>query len=176
MRLLDLTTLKRTVRTLRRSPGFVAISVLSLGVALGLATATFAIVDSALHPKALFRDPGRIAIATLRWGNLRSGPRPSIADQMRGLESLPAMQTVGVETSARLLIAAPGVFAQPRVAQVTHLTPNTFDMLGIPLKLGRYPTAAEIAAGGAVLISDALWTEAFGGRPAVGRATLNVGG
>ena len=174
MRLFDPTILKRTVRTLRRSPGFVVVSVLSLGVSLGLATATFAIVDSALHPRALFRDPGQVAMAMLRWGNQHSGP--TIAEQMRGLESLPAVQSVGVETSERELATVSGGSAQARVAQVVHVSPNLFPVLGIPLKLGRYPTPAEVAAGGAVLMSDAAWTDAFGGRPAIDGATLKVGG
>ncbi|MDE3217654.1 MAG: hypothetical protein KGO03_14695, partial [Gemmatimonadota bacterium] len=38
------------LRSLRRSPGFVAIAVLSLGLAIGLNTTTLAMMDAILHP------------------------------------------------------------------------------------------------------------------------------
>ena len=162
---------KRAWRTLRRSPGFVVVSVLSLGVALGLATATFALIDSSLHPKALFRRPDRWDVAKLRFGNRTSGP--SIAEQMRGLATLPAVQTVGVESYAQELTTIGGAAA---VWTVAHESANLFPALGVPLKLGRYPTPQEIAADRAALVSSAVWTESFADRSAIDGATLSVGG
>ena len=50
------TAFGRVVRSLRRSPGFVAIATISMGVALGIATSVFAVMDAMTHPTPPFRD------------------------------------------------------------------------------------------------------------------------
>src|ERR1035437_8992156 len=47
-------TIRKSSRSLRRAPGFVAIATLSLGAALGLSTSVFALIDSMRHPQSPF--------------------------------------------------------------------------------------------------------------------------
>jgi hypothetical protein len=45
------------LRSLKKSPGFVAVAVLSLGLGLGLVTTMFALLDAVAHPYVAYRDP-----------------------------------------------------------------------------------------------------------------------
>ena len=60
MKLLDRHDFTATLRSLRRSPGFVAIATISLGLAIGIATTTFAIVDAVKHPYVAYEDPDQL--------------------------------------------------------------------------------------------------------------------
>src|SRR5579862_2546273 len=51
---------RSTLRSLRRSPGFTAMAVLSLGLAVGLTTTTFGVVDAVRHPYMPYVAPERL--------------------------------------------------------------------------------------------------------------------
>ena len=48
------------LRSLRRSPAFVAIAVISLGLAIGLNTTTFALIDAVEHPYVAYDRPAEL--------------------------------------------------------------------------------------------------------------------
>src|SRR5471032_3082695 len=76
----------RTSRTLRRSPGFVAIATLSLGVALALSTSVFALIDAMTHPNSPFRDVDQLyEVHVFGSGKIL---RPSSKDLMEGLKAV----------------------------------------------------------------------------------------
>src|SRR5207249_1336544 len=68
-----------SLRTLRRSPGFVAVSVLSLGLSIGLATTIFGVVDALVYPQYPYRDQSQlyeinfIMPPAMLWNRLRDG-------------------------------------------------------------------------------------------------------
>ena len=163
--------LKRAVRSLRRSPGFVVVAVLSLGVALGLTTATFAIVNGTLYRKVQFADPARLFTINLRYGNQHTGP--SVAEQARVMRSVPAFQDVAVTHGEWMVIKAGGV---PKRTLISYTTSNAFSMAGVRLRMGRYPIPSEVAAGRAVVVSSNLWTEMFANRDAIANATIDLNG
>src|SRR5205823_9265990 len=47
--------LRSSFRTLGRSPGFVAVSVLSLGLSIALATTVYGVIDAMIYPKYPYR-------------------------------------------------------------------------------------------------------------------------
>ena len=162
---------RRAWRSLRRSPGFLAVSVLSLGVALGLTVATFAMVNGALYQKVLFAHPERLFFTNLRYGNQHQMPSPG--EQQRSLRALPAVQDVGVTSSNRVFLNAGG---RPNSYIIAHATPNLFTMEGVRLRMGRYPTSAEMVVGRAVIMSSRLWTDMFANRPKIDDATITLSG
>ncbi len=165
------TSLTHAFRSLRRSPGFLAVAVLSLGVALGLTVATFAVVNGALYRKVLFAHPERLFYANLRYGNQHQMPSP--AEQARDLRALPAVQGVGVAAGDREFLHTA---ARPMSFGVSHVTSNLFSIADVYPRMGRYPTPAEAAAGRAVVVSSRLWTAVFANRPAIGDATITLRG
>ena len=52
--------LRYALRQLRKSPGFTAVAVLTLALAIGVNTATFGLVDSAISHALPFREPKRL--------------------------------------------------------------------------------------------------------------------
>src|SRR5437763_748717 len=59
-----LADLRFAIRALRRNPGFSAIAVVVLALAIGANTAIFSIVNSLLVQSYPFRDPSRLVIVT----------------------------------------------------------------------------------------------------------------
>ena len=169
--MIELGAFKRAIRSLRRSPAYVAVAVLSLGVALGLTTATFVMVDGALHPKVQFADPGRLFDVELRYGNQHQPP--SFDELARVLRAVPAVEDAAVTHGDNGYLRASGV---PTEYFVRYITPNLFRMAGIRLRLGRYPVPGEVAAERAVVVSSRLWTDMFADRPAIEDATVAFGG
>ncbi len=53
-------SLRYVLRSLGRSPGFVTVTVASLGVSLGLTSTTFAILDAVVHPQVPYEHPDRV--------------------------------------------------------------------------------------------------------------------
>jgi predicted permease len=161
---------RRAVQGLRRAPGFTALCVLTLGVAIGADTAVFSIVDAVL---------------------LRPLPYPR-ADRLVGLwHTLPALglPEVGQSDAVYLLYRAhrhalaqmaiyrgglvnlTGGDAPERVPSA-RVTPSLFTVLGVAPALGRVFTAAEERASAppVVVLSDRLWRRKLGGdRQVLGR-------
>ena len=61
------------LRSLRRSPGFVAIAVVSLGLAIGLNTTMFALIDAVEHPHIPYdRAEELFTVVPYGWGRDRT--------------------------------------------------------------------------------------------------------
>jgi predicted permease len=67
--------LRYALRSLSKSPGFVLVATLCLGLALALNTTTFAILDAMLHPSLPVKDPDRLFYVTM-WGRQPGGGAP----------------------------------------------------------------------------------------------------
>src|SRR5512141_1454776 len=68
-------------RTLRRSPGFAAVAILTLGLGIGATTAIFTIVNGVLLRPLPYREPDRIANLWVDFGvGGQSLPAMSAAD------------------------------------------------------------------------------------------------
>ena len=169
--------LRHALRSLRKSPLFAAVAVLSLGLALALNTTMFALVDSVLHPYVPYADPQGLVTIRLRGGD---GRRPlPVSDQLRavreGMRSYAALATYrGWYTAVEL---RRGVMQDFSVAGVS---PNFFDVVGVRPVLGRAlgpSDSADGGAAGAAVISHALWRGVFDGADVVGAGTtLLIGG
>ncbi|MBI2536322.1 MAG: hypothetical protein HYW06_05015, partial [Gemmatimonadetes bacterium] len=68
--------LRYALRSLSKSPGFVLVATLCLGLALALNTTTFAILDAMLHPSLPVKDPDRLFYVTM-WGRQAGNDAPA---------------------------------------------------------------------------------------------------
>jgi predicted permease len=158
-------------RGLSRSPGFVATSVLTLAVGLGLVTAMFTIFNAyVLRPFAV-RDPH--TLYEIRWGARDAAGRTFSWQEfveLRGRTDL--FDDVVAERTRH--VSSSGT----RVA-VSFVSGNYFDVLGPDMALGR-PLAQFDAhtAGGApvAVLSDQLWSRLFNRDLSVLGRTIDLNG
>jgi predicted permease len=160
------------LRSLRRSPGFVAIAVFSLGLAIGLHTTTYALIDAIRHPVNPYRDVEQLFTVQV---NAQGPDRPTLqraaflAARDRGdLFATVVPWTFSYQTieAGTHLVAAPAVTTDP------HL----FDVLGVKPVAGRGFDLAGEDSPDAALISFQLWQEDFGENPDLGSLHLAFGG
>lgn len=157
-------------RGMRRAPVFTAIVVLTLGLAIGATSAVFTVVNAVLLRSLPYAEPDRLvmlyqgipgAIAT----PIGFSPPDYVAFQERAtfFDSMAAYRNRDYELS--------GVEPPERVTAV-RASASLFQTLGVTPVLGAGFTREDDESGRAVaVISDGLWTRAFGRDPAViGRA------
>lgn len=156
------------LRTLRKTPGFTCVALLTLGLGIGVNTAIFSIVDAVLLRPLPYKDPasliamnettpkvGTISVSYLDFQDWRA--------QSRSFSEMAAVSSVGFNLAG---------IDQPEHVSGEAVSPNYLSMLGVRPVLGRDFDASEGNAGTApvVLLSYQLWQSKFGGQSdALGR-------
>jgi putative ABC transport system permease protein len=160
--------LRHAARALRHHPGFLAVVVLTLGFGIGINTATFSIVNAVLIRPLPFDQPERLVALTERVsGFAQNAPftPPDFIDLQREQQSFD-----GVAVYAPRPAELSGTAAPVRI-DVSKVSANLFDVLGIRPMLGRPFTEAEDRPGVDVaVLSYDLWETRLGAdRSIVGR-------
>lgn len=160
-------------RTLRRSPGFAVVAVLTLALGIGANTAIFSVVNAVLLRPLPFRDPGKLCLVT---ESLPSFPilGPSyqnyvdFRDQAKSFEGIAAVHIDFMNMTGR---------GEPQRLRTEMATSSLFPLLGVNAVRGHTFTTDEDRYGGphVVLLSYGFWQSTFGGAPnVVGKSiTLN---
>ena len=165
--------LKDALRSLKRTPGFVLVVVLTLGLGIGTSVTTFTVLQGVLWKPLPYPNAERLVLLDAEWnGTRRRGVAPlEIRDLKANSRTLDAIAVVsGVSANLNINGELERVFAVSANA-------DAFRMLGAdPPALGRVVNdATDFAPDGrvsAVVISDGLWRRHFGADPAVvGRHT-----
>ncbi|HKV52529.1 MAG TPA: ABC transporter permease [Gemmatimonadaceae bacterium] len=165
-------------RTMRRTPTFTVVALLTLALAIGANTAIFSVVRAVLLRPLPYADPARLMVAFESWpdnpGNRSPMSPPDYVDyraQQRAFTDLGAYST-----------AMGPVVWQPDGADPTTLTgisadAHLFRVLGVRPLLGRvFDADADVTGDSAsAIISYGFWQRALGADPhAIGRRlTLN---
>jgi predicted permease len=161
------------LRGLRRSPGFSAAVVLTLGLGIGANAAMFNVIDQLMfRPFAYLRDPATVHRVYLRvpgrdrFLSNESFPYARYLDLRQWTTSFsqsaafyPTMVAVGSGTSSR---------EQP----IAAVSASYFDFFSARPVLGRFFVAAEdtTPSGASVaVLSHAFWTAEFGARNVIGQ-------
>jgi predicted permease len=158
------------LRTLRKSPGFAAIAVVTLALGIGANTAIFSVVENVLlrplpynHPESL------VEIKNTYPGFQAVGISPGdYADFHRETRSFSAMGAYGGVSQGFNLTGV----GEPERVEASVATSDLFSMLGIRAVVGRTFLPEEDKTGGAavILLSHRYWQRRFGADPAmVGR-------
>jgi putative ABC transport system permease protein len=161
-------------RTLRRSPAFALVAILTLGLGIGATTTIFTIVNGVLlRPLPAYREPGRIASLWVDFGvGAQSLPVMSPGDfrdyqqRSRSFEMLAAGSGGQIIGATGALTGSGG---EPERVDVSPVTANFLPLLGVDPIYGRHFTAEEEAVGGpkVVILSYGLWARRYGGDPAI---------
>lgn len=158
--------LRYALRTLKKSPGFLGVAVLTLALAIGATTAIFSVVNSVLLRSLPFVQPNQLVDISAR-STLFDFPNlglslPDIAD-VRG--SATSFAAVAVHRDAPKELSAVGD-AKPQRLESTEVTEDFFPLLGIHPLHGRLFTSADMQPGHrSVILSYELWRGAFGADP-----------
>src|SRR5690349_22205566 len=110
------------IRLVRRSPGFFALAAGTLGLALALATTTFALLDAMRHPFVPYPEPDRAFTVWLHAG--ASWPQQDILAQE--FESLRSARTMSVAAVGVPQYTIADVGGAARTVSAARATPNLF--------------------------------------------------
>ncbi|NUQ11035.1 MAG: ABC transporter permease [Gemmatimonadaceae bacterium] len=161
------------VRSLRRSPGFTAVAVVSLGLALGLVAAVFGLVDAIRHPVTVTEKPERLF--QVRYSGDGAAGRVTAANHVEVLErSIRSVEGLAWYAHAPGEMLSHGdLVAQGHGLQVSA---NYFALLGVRPIAGRLFTPALAADDqpASVVISEQLWVALFDRESRLDRLSLRI--
>jgi len=166
------------LRGLRRSPGFTATVIATLGLGIGANAAMFGVIDRLMfRPFPYMHEPDevhRVYIQTTIRGRTNT---TTTFPFLRFLDLTKATNTIARFAGVSEWRFAVGSGDASRVRKVAGVSASFFDFFDAPPERGRYFFAREDATpmGERVaVISHALWTSEFGAGEVIGRA-LKVG-
>jgi putative ABC transport system permease protein len=162
---------RHLIRSLRRSPGFAAVAVLTLALGIGATTAVLSVVDHVLVHSLPFRDAGRLMMMLERGD--RGGSRPPSAPTVEDWRRDPGVQRAFAGVS---FVRGDGATFrdgdEARRVLIGFVGPEFFSVLGVRPLLGRLLSDDDHRAGAepAVVVSHAFWQQRLGGdRSVIGR-------
>ncbi len=169
------------IRTLRKSPGFTAVAVLTLALGIGATTAVFSLVNGVLLHELPVKDPQRLV--TISSQSAISQGRPagngwSYPMWSRLHDRQQAFDGVFAWMPAALNIATHG---DMQIVAGLITTSDFFKTLGVPAARGRTFTAGDDRRGGGpdgpvAVVSDAFWQDRLLGAGNVVGAGLPIEG
>jgi putative ABC transport system permease protein len=165
--------LRYAFRTLRKSPGFTAVAVLTLALGIGAATALFSVVHGVLLRPLPYPQPERIVqLWQLNDQELRAPVSdPNFADWAAQSRSFAAL------AQYRWGMASVVGGNEPVRAPTAAVSRDFFAVLGVQPVIGRIFVPEEQQQGGAaaVLVGHAFWQTQLGGSRDLAAHTLGFG-
>ena len=157
--------LRYAARTLRRSPGFLAVSVLSLALGIGANTAVFSLINALMLRSLPVKEPQRLVETT------RLSPEGKPWDVSYPLflyfrDRLKSISGAAAEMESTPAIAIDGA---EEIVNAELVTGEHYSVLGVEPAAGRLLESADdvISPGSpAAVISYRYWQRRFGGSPA----------
>ena len=166
--------LRHTARSLRRAPLFVAVVVLTLGIAIGSATALFTIIKgSILRPLPAVAEPERlVSIEPVRGSaTLYDFSYPDFVDYRDQSATLSGLALYDGTSLAFHDSLGAGH------AWVSYVSGEFFNVLGVHAAAGRLLAPSDVIPGtvdAAVVIGYDFWQRHFGGSPRAVGATIRL--
>lgn len=165
------------IRLLTRAPGFAAVAICTIALAIGINTGFFTLVDTlAWRPIPVARPEGlvRIALRYPRRGTSILASYPEVATITQHSRTLSDV----IPYAPTVIALRPGPARRVEALPAAIVAGTYFDALGGHAAVGRLlaPDDDRAGAAPAVVISDGLWQRAFDRSPAVVGATAVVNG
>ena len=156
------------LRSLRRTPGFTAIAVITLALGIGANTAIFSVISAVLLRPLPYPHADRL-VQLFAPDNERGLPRGARAIPPASFEVLRASSRSVSHVAGYILTSATltGQGDAVRLAGV-QITASVFPMLGVAPLLGRpFDSREESAGADAVVLSYRAWQRYFNSDPAI---------
>jgi putative ABC transport system permease protein len=159
--------MRYALRTLLKSPGFVAIAVLTLALGIGANVAIFALVNAVLLQPLPFQQPDRMVRI---FDDLNGAGARDVGMSVPEFEDLRQRSGVFEHISA-LVPASVALTGGDRAERIEMLgtSPGYFQLLGAKAAVGRVYGDVDWVPGflDGIVISDGLWKRQFGADPGV---------
>jgi putative ABC transport system permease protein len=170
MRLVE--DVRQGFRSLRRGGGITVLAVLTLALGIGTTTAVFTVVNGVLLRPLPYRDPDRLVM--LFYGHQgRVSPwisPPNVRDYVGPSDAFAEAAAV-----APVTVTMTGA-GDPERLQGARVSWNYFNLLGVPMALGRGFAEGDARDGNQIVLSDGLWRRQFGARSDVVNSTTTLDG
>jgi putative ABC transport system permease protein len=156
--------LRYAVRTFRRSPGFLLLTVMTIAVGVGANAAIFSIVNAVLlRPLPYPRAGELLLVSESDRQTKRSENNASPANYLDWRARNHSFSAIAAFTAPTLTLASA---AHPERVAAAMVTANFFDVLEVKPALGRALAAEDEEAGAprVAVLSDGLWRQRFAGR------------
>jgi putative ABC transport system permease protein len=156
------------LRQLRRSPGFVAVAVATLGLGIGATTVVFSVVDAVLLHGTPYRNP--IQLVEISAKNPQGEEMWVSGGDLNDWQSLPqAFESLAAYKRWEFrVLTGPG---EPDDVWVEPMSGNSFHVLGVNAVLGRTFAENETQA---VVLSPSYWRSHFAADPKIIGKTLTL--
>jgi macrolide transport system ATP-binding/permease protein len=167
--------LRFSIRTLRKSPGFTIVAVLSLALGIGANSALFSLVDALLLKTLPVKEPDRLVTVTrmMTFGGFgKPGPSMRSAYEAAERESAVFADVMGYVPISRPVITIDGA-AEPE-RNVWQVTPNFFTALGLVPFIGSAQNSSINVP--AAVIGYTYWQSRFNRDPNVLQRSLDING
>jgi predicted permease len=160
-----LPTLRYTIRSLLRSPGFAIACVLILGFGIGLNTAIFSLINAVILKPLPYPNPERLVRVSQPYQNdLSMGfDYPDFVDIVAAQHSFESLAVVDRDAIDL------GGNGQPEHLEADFVSPSMFKVSGLPTVLGRVFTEQEDIPNGPFLavLSEHFWRTRFQSDPKI---------
>lgn len=165
-----LVDVRLALRKLRENPGFTAVAVLMLAIAIGADTAIFSVVNDVLLQPLPYEDPHELVVLK-EYPTERGVPEPGASWSVSYLNFVDwrdwpgrdeIFEAMAIRASTSFLMRAPH---EPLRVRGGLVSANYFDLVGVEAALGR--TLLESDGERAVVLGDAIWRSAFAADPEV---------
>jgi putative ABC transport system permease protein len=157
--------LRYAIRRLRNNPGFSAVAIVTIGVAIGANTAMFSFVNGILLSPLPYPEPDRIVRVLERHptGGLNG---ISTLNYLDWSKQNAVFEYMAAEAGWRATLTGGD---EPVWIRGARVSPHYFDIFGVKPALGRTFRSDEDQAGNdrVVLLSHSLWENRFGSDPAM---------
>jgi predicted permease len=155
-------------RVLRRSPGFVAIAIVMLGLGTGASAAIFSVVDAVIL-RSPFADVDQVAMVLARRPDGQLGGLSLDRFERLAATPLSTIVGIGIDTIASPIVSKVDL---PKRTQTVCLSASMPAVIGAQPRLGRWFTAVEARRGApaVAVVSHTFWQRTLGANPAaIGR-------
>src|SRR5438128_7659139 len=157
-----LNDLRYALRQLAKSPGFAAVTILTLALGIGACTAIFSVVNAVLLRPLDYPDPARLVV--IRETQLPKFPEFSVSppNYLDWEKQTKSYENLAAYSSSRINFTGDG---EPQQLIGVKATAHYFDVYGIKPALGRTFLPEEDAPGKnhVVVLSYPFWQRVFGG-------------
>lgn len=168
--------IRYAVRQLRKSPGFLAVVVLSLALGIGANSTIFSVLNAVVFRPLPYKHPERlVAIWETQPGRPDDWQPPPIAEVVDWLKQNDIFEDIGL-ISGRDSSTISGL-GSPEPVRVEYTTANIFHVLGVEPVVGRIFLPEEMHDNSiAIVISETFWNRKFNREPQILGKSFRVDG